>query len=270
MRPRWAYYIHHTMRKTGCTTILVLVLVGSLGSAQSTPLLIDEATLAQLTAQGEVQSSLSDGAAPKLVPALPQRSELVATVQQAGLTTGVELLRLYEGKQDFSTPEAHLGIYNILRSISTMKGIQYYSVTRKKMRTLFAESYVVDNPQAQVPEADPVAESIPAESTLFVFQEDLTFGKILYQSRFRYEDGSFSVQTRNLTTMRYLLLPVVQPGRSLSILVVVPEGNRILFYGATGAHTLQFFGLERSREDSSYNRLQALYGWFTRRLEETF
>jgi hypothetical protein len=256
------------MRKTGCTTILLLVLLGSLAGAQS--LLIDEPTLARLVAQGEVQSSLSGGVAPSLVPAIAERAEVIAAVRQTGLTTGVELLRLYEGETDFSTPEAHLRIYNILRSISSMKGLEYYSASRKKMRTLFGQSYVVDGPQSRIPRPDPVAESIPADSTLYVVQEDLTFGENLYTSRVRYGGSYFLVENRNLTTLRYLLMPMVQPGDSLSLLVLVPEGNRILFYGITAARTLRLFGLERSREDSSYNRLQALYGWFTRRLEQAF
>lgn len=258
------------MRKSGCTTILLLALLGPLAAGQSTSLLLDQSTLARLAAQGEIGGSLSTGAAPQLIPQIAERADMVARVQQIGLTTGVELLRLYEGTEDFSTPEAHLRIYNILRSISSMAGMEYYSASRKKMRTLFAQSYVVDDPGSQTRAADPVAQSIPAESSLVIFQEDLTFGENLYRSQFRYGGGYFVVQTRNLTVMRYLLMPMVQPGNSFSILIVVPDGNRILFYGATGAHTLRFFGLERSKEDSSYNRLQALYGWFARRLELSF
>jgi len=33
---------------------------------------------------------------------------------------------------------------------------------------------------------------------------------------------------------------------------------------------MSFFGLERTREDSFYNRLKAIYGWFTERVEDSF
>jgi len=180
----------------------------------------------------------------------------------------VELLRLYEGQTDWSTPEAHLRIYNVLRSVGSMKGIQYYSASRKKMRTLFAESYLVDGPQTAVPQPDPVLDSIAADSTVYMFQEDLTFGKNLYRSRLRYVEGCFLVEASNLTVMRYLRLPMVQPENSYSLVLLVPADRRILFYGVAGAHTARFLGLERTKEDSFYNRLQALYGWFASRMRE--
>lgn len=247
--------------------ILALLLVGTVASTQELLSFLEPATLERLERQGELRNSLADGLAPQLVPAIPERQELVQTVRSTSLTTGVELLRLHEGRTDYSTPEAHLRIYNLLRSISTMKGLEYYSASRKKMRTLFAESYLVDGPNSGLPQPDPVVTSIPAYSTACVFQEDLTFGKNYYSAAYRYGGNYFLVDNRNLTTMRYLLVPMVRPGDSLSILVLIPAGRRILFYGLSGAHTARFFGLERAKEDSSYHRLQALYGWFTQRLE---
>jgi hypothetical protein len=44
----------------------------------------------------------------------------------------------------------------------------------------------------------------------------------------------------------------------------------MLFYGAVGAHTMSLLGLARSREDSFYNRLKAIYGWFTDRMAASF
>ena len=94
---------------------------------------------------------------------------------------GTEVLSVYRNESvDFDSPESRLRIYNILLSMSTMKGTQYYSASRERMRTLFAESYVVDGPNRQNRLPDPVVQEIPPTSKLTVLQEDLTFGENLY------------------------------------------------------------------------------------------
>jgi hypothetical protein len=68
--------------------------------------------------------------------------------------------------------------------------------------------------------------------------------------------------------MRYLGLPLIREGQSLTWICLVPCGSRLLFYGLSGVHARGFLGLEKSsaREESFYNRLKAIYGWYTRAL----
>jgi hypothetical protein len=70
--------------------------------------------------------------------------------------------------------------------------------------------------------------------------------------------------------MRYLLLPMVKPLDSVSFILLIPSGEEILFYGISGARTMRLLGLERSKEDSFYNRLKAIYGWFGDRMATVF
>jgi hypothetical protein len=184
---------------------------------------------------------------------------------------GTEVLSVYRNEAvDFDSPESRLQIYNILRSMSTMKGIQYYSASRERMRTLFAESYVVDGPDAEKRLPDPVTREIPAYSKLYVVQEDLTFGKNIYATEFRYSGDYFLLESTNLTTMHYFFFPMVKPENSVTLILLIPAGEQLLFYGAIGAHTMRLLGLARSREDSFYNRLKAIYGWFTERTTAAF
>jgi hypothetical protein len=181
---------------------------------------------------------------------------------------GTEVLSVYTDRSvDFDSPGSRLQIYNILRSMSTMKGIQYYSASRERMRTLFAESYVVDGPAAENRLPDPVVQEIPAYSRLYAYQEDLTFGENIYSTEFHYSGDYFLLDTTNLTTMHYYFFPMVRPENSITLILLIPAGEQLLFYGATGAHTLRLLGLARSREDSFYNRLKAIYGWFSERMD---
>jgi len=260
------------MRKLACSTIVLLLLGGALCAADSSfRTVLPETILDRLAQEGSLRNSLNRESQPLLIPDVPARARIVERIREMGFTVGTEVLAIYSNDTvDFDLPASRLKIYNILRSFSTMQGIEYYSASRERMRTLFAQSYVVDGPENGRKVPDPVAERIPASSRLYVFQEDLTFGENTYVNEFRYSGDFYLVESRNLTTMRYFLFPMVKPGDSATMILLIPDGTRILFYGAGGARTMRLLGLERSREDSFYNRIKAIYGWFSDRMDGSF
>jgi hypothetical protein len=260
------------MRKLACSTFALLLLLPGLCPADSSiESLLPAQVYERLVSEGELRNSLHRNSPPQLIPNVPIRKEIETRIGELDLTVGTEVLAVYTNEAgDFDAPESRLRIFNILRSMSTMKGIQYYSASRERMRTLFAESYVVDGPDGQTRLPDPVAEEIPPYSKLYALQEDLTFGENIYVTEFRYSGESFLLDSTNLTTMTYFFLPMVKPQNSVTLILLIPKGDRILFYGAVGAHTGGFLGLARSREDSFYNRLKAIYGWFGDRMAATF
>jgi hypothetical protein len=259
------------MRKLAFTTIALLLASGLCPADSSFTSLLPPQLLAQLDREGELRSSLRGDDPPELIPEVPVKKEIQAIIRDMEFTVGTEVLSVYRhAGADFDTGESRLAIYNILRSVSTMKGIEYYSASRERMRTLFAESYVVSGPEGEERLPDPVAEEIPPYSKLHVLQKDLTFGENIYTTEFHYSGDTFLLTSTNLTTMTYFFLPMVKPENSVTLILLIPDGEEILFYGAVGAHTMRFLGLARSREDSFYNRLKAIYGWFTQRINATF
>ena len=260
------------MRKLACSTFTLLLLLPGLCWADSALLSLLPATVYErLAGEGELRNSLHRDSPPQLIPNVSARGEIEARIRELELTVGTEVLAVYQNDAwDFDSADSRLGIYNILRSMSTMKGIQYYSASRQRMRTLFAESYVVDGPEGGNRLPDPVAAEIPAYSQLYALQEDLTFGENIYVTEFRYSGEAFLLDSTNLTTMNYFFLPMVKPQNSVTLILLIPSGQELLFYGAVGAHTMGLLGLARSREDSFYNRLKAIYGWFGDRLQATF
>ena len=260
------------MSKLACSTFALLLLSSAFCTADSTVQSLLPAPLYErLLSEAEIRNSLHGDSPPQLVPEVSVRGEIEARIRELELTVGTEVLSVYANEAvDFEAPESRLRIYNILLSMSTMKGIEYYSASRERMRTLFSESYVVEGPEAQQRLPDPVVRQIPPISTLYVLQEDLTFGENIYKTQLRYSGDFFLLDSTNLTTMHYLFFPMVKPQSSVTLILLIPAGEKLLFYGAVGAHTTRLLGLARSREDSFYNRLKAIYGWFTRRMTTAF
>ena len=259
------------MRKLACTTIALLLSAALCPAETTVAALLPQQLYDRLLSEGELRNSLHEDSPPQMIPDVSARGEIEERIRELEFTVGTEVLSVYRNENvDFDTPESRLRIYNILRSISTMKGIQYYSASRERMRTLFSGSYVVDGPGAEKRLPDPVVREIPAYSKLYVHQEDLTFGKNIYATEFHYAGDYFLLDSTNLTTMHYFFFPMVKPENSVTLILLIPSGEQLLFYGAIGAHTMRLLGLARSREDSFYNRLKAIYGWFTERTTAAF
>ncbi|MBA7657533.1 hypothetical protein ES703_65472 [subsurface metagenome] len=232
------------------------------GSGQSI-----ETLLSNLKSGEEIKNTFWRGGSPTLLPDIDRKEEIKAQLRELDPTVSVEVLTAYEHEGlDLDSAAALLAIYNILLSISTMEGIEYYSASRGRMRTLFSESYCIDSPESKKRLHDPEVDSIPPYSRIYNLQRDLTFGENIYLSEYFLGGEYIMLKNRNLTTMRYLLLPMVQPNNIFTYFIFIPSGNKLIFYGLTSAHTLKFFGLERTREASFYNRLKAIYGWFIDRL----
>jgi hypothetical protein len=230
-------------------------------------------TAAALRSAEEIRGSFGGDAPPRFVPQVPRRADILESVRALGPTLGVEVLAVFAGDAPLDTPEARLELYNLLNAVSRMKGLQYYSASRRRLRTLFAESYTIDDPVSRNRIPDPVfSGAIPPENRAYLFQEDLTFGATVYRSAYYYDEQTLSLHTSNLTTMRYLGIPMIKEGASLTWIVLAPLEGKLLFYGLTCGKTASLLGLEKSkaREDSFYYRLKAIFGWYTAEIGERF
>jgi hypothetical protein len=177
-------------------------------------------------------------------------------------TMGVETLFLLPYPDSEKREESYDKATRILLSFRTMEGIEYYSASREKMRTLFTESVVIESAENEKELPDPSFTSTPSFLELTVRQTDLTFGTNIYQVQFRGDGEAMWLSIRNLTRMRYKFIPMVAPESLLMHLVVYPVDEGILFYGVSSIKALSFFGLERRKSDSFQNRIEAMKNWF--------
>ena len=273
MKPRQRHHqpagmfgpVDHQGPRRGLGVLLAIAVAASTAGACPTKLtqMIPDGVVRERLQQQGIQVPLPAGATPELVPELPSRSAIAASVAAIGVTYGAEVLRLLPGGSCDWT-----ALYNHLRAVSTLQGIEYFSDSRGHYRTLYQRSHAIVGPADRTPQPDPVASSVPRHSSLFLEQEDSTFGSNVYQADFRFDGVSIVMQMENLTTMWWGILPLVAEGDFRSVVTITPTDRGLLFYASAAIHAADLdFARERAQTSLGY-RLDALEGWLRQRLAE--
>lgn len=225
--------------------------------------------LSTLRSEGKISIFTSPGYAVHYAPRLwttDEVEESLTSLDPAFALESVYLIPLQEEIQSAQDPS--LFIYNVLRSISTMEGLQYYSHTRDKWRELFHESRVINNLEEQREIADPKVETIPAYEEIYAFQHDSSFGKNTYTVTYRYGDGAYYLRLVNQSAVRYLgIIPVVSPESMHVYVSVVATDEGLVFYGHAAVDVLTTLGMEDRLRRSFGNRVEAIFTWFQNEVE---
>jgi hypothetical protein len=212
-----------------------------------------------LSVEGAVTNLYTAPDRPRLAPGFSE--QIREDLDSAEPRLGVEVLFLAPAPDG---PAAGPLVFNTLQKISTMAGIEYYSQSRGRMRTLFYESYVIDDPDNRNRLPDPVSSVVPARDRLYVFQRDSSFGRNVYQLDYRVDGEIIFLTMTNLTRMLYQgFIPAVGPEQLVFHIIVEPIEDELLFYGNSAANAPTAFGIEDRIQMSFYNRIVALYNWFT-------
>ena len=257
------------MRQKLSSIFWVIVLVAlplrvwalSAGDLQSVVPGLTAAEAQQLADTGRVTHFFDSSGQPRLVPTSSLSESVHQEYGTVDHTVGVEALFVMNPGSGGQKAEM-LHWYNILRSISTMKGIKYYSVTHGRVRVLFLDSYVIDNTKDQKRLPDPHVTSIPTASDLTIKQDDSTFGEALFHLHYRGASDAISMSMVNLNTFHLWFLPVIGNHHMVLQLVLIPYKGKLLFYGGVEVKTISLFGLQNATRDSFVNRIDALHKWF--------
>ncbi len=221
------------------------------------------ADLASLVNTGEVTREFEAGGKAALAPQSGLTAGLLAQIGSFSYTTGVELLCVASRQRGDDAGEL-LRWYNILRSVSTLKGLTFYSPVYHHQEVLFRDSYAVDGPMDEKPIPDPTVGWIPQDSKITLMQNDATFGPNLYELDYRASSDAIAVTMINLEPLTFLFIPVMG-ARDMQIrIIVMPYKDCRIFYGNVVAKATTFLGLGDKVQASALARLQALYDWFTR------
>lgn len=219
-----------------------------------------------LKSKGEYTKFHGEEFKPSLIPNCELKDIIIANYKNININLGIEGLFLYK---DISSIDVYnnldtylLDFFNIFSSVSTLQGIEYYSESRKKMRTLFKESWLIDGLDTQVKLTDPQFSILDGDKTLFAHQNDSTFGSSLSKIKLSEASDSVGMTINNKTDLWYYIVKVIKKDNMIIDLVVVPTSDGILYYGITAADTINVKVFQDHASKSFYNRVVSFNHWF--------
>ena len=156
-------------------------------------------------------------------------------------------------------------LYNIVREVSNITGVQYYSRTKDRLRILFDEVYAVD--ENEDPIDDPLVYSIPEYDSFPMHMKEANLGRDFYLAEYHYDGQDMSFSLTNTSTVRYII-KIVGKGNMQIDLLVMPLEDEILIYGYCGVKLANPGFVKRIMDpfSSFYRRLYAMEIWFSNSL----
>jgi len=226
--------------------------------------ILGSAVLAEARRDGR---AVRTGSAPSILPEHSAAAGLrqVVASEKPGIVVESTFVLPRAKPADPAKAKAELAaIYGTMRSFGSMRGIEYYSASRKKMRTLYVESYRIgdERKRDQLPDpAAPQPDGIPADETCLAYQEDLSLGANVYSYHFTSFPDAVLVEATNLTRMSYGIFPAVAPGGFRTRVLVIQADDAIIFYALSSAVAPSI--VRGKVGESLANRAEALYRWFS-------
>ncbi|GHU71389.1 hypothetical protein FACS189450_07340 [Spirochaetia bacterium] len=217
--------------------------------------------------------------APRLVPQHAGVRRIVdETTKSLDPSLFVETLSLYAKPAASSRPVwsavEKTDLFNGALALSTLSGIQYYSASRKTMRTFYETSQVIDGPETKRVVSDPVyaINSSDASAALKIYarQKDLTFGDNVYQYDYRAEEDFLLFIQENLTTMNAGIIRAMGKNKLRSLIAVIDAGDCLLIYAVSMAKASSLPGLGERIGNSFTNRAEAILKWYAGQADKAF
>jgi hypothetical protein len=152
------------------------------------------------------------------------------------------------------------GLLRDIGAISGLAGMRYWSTTRKSWHTLIPNAYAVSGPTGDHRRKDFSPDELVEGATLYFHQEDNLSGKAIYQLRIlKASPDRLVFSTENITTMRYLLIPLFQPHEIQAIYFLDRESPNVWCYYSLARTGKKANSLAAGHEASSINRAVAFY-----------
>lgn len=158
-------------------------------------------------------------------------------------------------------------VSKIIRSISTMKGTEYYSNRHKKWETLYHEAYLVKSPEEKIRIPDETEGSADGK-TLYCMQDDNSFGKCYYTLSYKQRENEVSVCFDNFEPLKFAFVTAAKAHNVKINLVVVDEDDHFLVYLIVQAYYPRISLLEDKMIDSFNARVDSIYKWFVSEMKK--
>lgn len=148
----------------------------------------------------------------------------------------------------------------VMRNISLLQGIEYYSNSDKKYKVLYKDAYCIDGPKSKVRIDDNKDESADGLES-FIMLNDASFGKTNYQLNYFQTDNEVGATFTNTTSMWVGPIKAVSENNVIIYMMVADCGDDLVFYLVCEAKIPAISFLEDTIYESFSARLDATYKW---------
>jgi len=161
-------------------------------------------------------------------------------------------------KEDKSKVDTSINtVSKIVRSISQMKGMLYYSNTRKRYEVLYNDAYRITDEKNTAKIQDDLNGSANGK-TVYAMLDEHTFGKAYYKIQYQENDKCVTMTMENLTSLSYKFIKALKPGKLKMAVTVYDTGDGYFVYVAMLADFKQMGFLENKMNNSFTARIRAI------------
>ena len=175
------------------------------------------------------------------------------------------IYRLEKSKTEFTGTDLEKIVFEdakikkILRSVSKMEGIEYYSNSRKRTEVLYSKAYTVNNPteRKQIPDNFDFY-----KNPIYVLLDDNSFGEYLSVINYDSKDFENCFEYVNIDNINYGIIKAVEPNNMQVFLDVINCEDEIIVYVFIQSK-MDVPAIFKSKiYDSFVARTDALFEWF--------
>jgi hypothetical protein len=174
--------------------------------------------------------------------------------------TGVGFTTLVTTVARFRHTSEAEGLLRRIGAISELAGMRYWSTTHKQWQTLIVDAYALANAKPGRRRKDFAPDEMKEGEVLYFEQVDNLSGKAIYRMHIAEVSADRLVfDVENVSTIRYLFIPILHPGEMQSIYFLDRESHNVWRYYSvvrTGTHASR---LITGNASSSINRAAAFY-----------
>ena len=152
-------------------------------------------------------------------------------------------------------------ISKVVRSLSTMEGMTYYSTTRNKEMVLFKRCYMIAGAGDKTKVPDQNTGNADGQIS-YCLQDDSSFGENTYRLTYHQNEDSLWCNFTILDKMGIGPFRPIHPGKMIINILVTDCGDDILLYLCTDTDCLKLPGIKGQITKSMIARMTAVYEWF--------
>lgn len=177
--------------------------------------------------------------------------------------------KIFHLKSDKSMAE----LSQILRSVSTMKGILYYSTGEKKWLPLYSQATYIDNlsDKNEVGDSE-IQKAVSADGIeTYCLMEDHSLGTCVYKLSYFETDNEIAVNFYLAEPIKLGPVKAVKADNLVINLVVLkenPESDELTVYLNVKAKYVKLSLIEKRLNKSFERRIDSMYTWFDQQLSK--